>query len=155
MSASQPQSSSPTPAASRPPIPVAAALVFHEHRLLITRRPEGTHLAGLWEFPGGKLEAGETWEAGLQRELREELAIEVEVGPLFCEVTHAYPEKTVQLRFFVCRLASGIPQAIGCSELAWVDRDSLGAHEFPAADREILEQLSHSKLFDKISPKSL
>ncbi len=153
MSAHRPPSS--TPAAPRPAIPVAAALVFHEHRLLITRRPEGTHLAGLWEFPGGKLEAGESWEAGLQRELREELAIEVEVGPLFCEVTHAYPEKTVHLRFFVCRLVSGIPQAIGCSELTWVDRDSLGAHEFPAADREILEQLSLSKLFDKISPKSL
>jgi mutator protein MutT len=130
-------------------------LVFHEHRLLITRRPEGTHLAGLWEFPGGKLEANESWEAGLQREMREELAIEVEVGPMFCEVTHAYPEKTVHLRFFVCRLVSGIPQAIGCSELTWVDRDTLGAHEFPAADREILEQLNSSKLFDKISPKSL
>lgn len=143
-------------AADDPPaIPVAAALVFHNERLLITRRPPGTHLAGLWEFPGGKVESGETWEAALRRELQEELAIDVTPVDLFCEVVHRYPSKTVQLRFFVCEWTSGEPQAIGCSEFRWVTRETLDNHEFPPADREILTRLLQRKTFSANSSKSL
>lgn len=123
------------------PIPVAAALVFHQGRLLITQRPAGKHLGGLWEFPGGKLEAGESWEDGLRRELREELGIEAVVGPLFEEVVHAYPQKTVQLRFHVCGLRSGEPRAIECAAVAWVGPTELSAYPFPPADARLLERL--------------
>ena len=120
---------------------VAAGLVFHQGKLLITQRPAGGHLAGLWEFPGGKLEPGETWEAALRRELKEELAIEVEVGGEFFRVRHSYPEKHVHLRFFWCRLVSGVPQAIGCADLAWVTAGELERYVLPEADRQLLEDL--------------
>ncbi|MCW5556493.1 MAG: 8-oxo-dGTP diphosphatase MutT [Verrucomicrobiae bacterium] len=120
-------------------IAVAAGLVFRAGRLLITRRPEGAHLGGLWEFPGGKLEPGESWEEGLIRELAEELGVTVRVGRLVSEVTHAYPDRTVHLRFFACTLIAGEPRPIGCSELAWVTRDGLEAHSFPAADAAVLD----------------
>jgi 8-oxo-dGTP diphosphatase len=80
-------------------IDVAAALVFHKGKLLITQRRPDDHLPNLWEFPGGKVEAGETFEECLVREIREELGIEISVGELVEDLTHAYPEKTVRLLF--------------------------------------------------------
>jgi mutator protein MutT len=126
---------------------VAAGLVFEGGRLLITQRPPGSHLAGLWEFPGGKLESGESWEQALVRELHEELGIEVVVGREFCRVQHAYPQREVHLRFFVCRIASGIPKPIGCSAVAWVGPEELGRFEFPEADRHLLDQLPQAPEF--------
>jgi len=123
------------------PIDVAAGLVFHQQKLLITQRPVGTHLAGLWEFPGGKLEQGETFEKCLARELREELAIEVALGQLFEEITHEYPERTVHLKFFLCRLAKGRPRAIGCAAFEWATRDCLAPRDFPSADKRLLRRL--------------
>lgn len=120
---------------------VSAGLVFHSGKLLITQRYSNSHLGGLWEFPGGKREPGETFQQCLARELREELGIQVEVGALFEEVTHAYPEKTVHLQFFLCRLTEGDPQPLGCAALKWVTRDDLTAHEFPAADASLLLKL--------------
>ena len=98
-------------------------------------------MAGLWEFPGGKVEPGETWTSGLKRELREELASEVEVGDLFEEITHTYPNKTVQLRFYVCRWLGGEPRPVECAAVAWVTRIELSRHEFPPADARLLERL--------------
>lgn len=109
--------------------------------MLVARRPAGTHLAGLWEFPGGKLEAGEDWIDALRRELREEIGIEVVAGPLVEEILHAYPEKTVRLRFYRCDWMSGEPRPIGCDAIDWLKRDELGKHEFPAADRRLLDML--------------
>ena len=125
-------------------IEVAAGLVFHEGRLLITQRPPTGHLAGLWEFPGGKRELGESYEACLRRELKEELDIEVEPLRLAREIEHSYPEKTVRLRFIVCRWISGTPQAIGCQSFAWVQCEKLGNFTFPDADRQLLEELRNS-----------
>ncbi len=122
-------------------IDVVAGLVFRDGRLLITQRRAGSHLAGLWEFPGGKLDPGEDWIPALHRELREELAIAVEVGPLVEELTHAYPEKTVRLRFYRCDWKEGEPQALDCAALAWVGPDEFGRYEFPAADGRLLERL--------------
>lgn len=130
------------PAPSPIVIEVAAGLVFHDHRLLITQRPPGSHLAGLWEFPGGKREAGETWEDCLRRELAEELGIGVEVGRLHTDLSHAYPEKTVHLRFYLCALRAGAPQALGCSAFAWVERRELAHYEFPPADARLLAELA-------------
>ena len=122
-------------------IEVAAGLVFREGRLLITQRPAGGHLAGLWEFPGGKREANESFEDCLRRELMEELGIEVEVGELVESITHSYPEKTVHLRFFRCAWKCHEPQALGCPAFRWVNAAELAGYEFPAADTQLLERL--------------
>ena len=122
-------------------IDVAAALIFRDGKLLITRRRDDAHLGGLWEFPGGKREPGETFEQCLVRELLEELGVETSVGGLFEEITHAYPEKTVRLKFFICRLARGEPQPLGCAAVKWVGKSELEHHEFPAADAKLLEKL--------------
>ena len=126
---------------TRNPIEVSAGLVFRNGRLLITQRPPGSHLAGLWEFPGGKRHEDETWEDCLRRELREELGLEVEIGDVIEELTHAYPDKTVHLKFFRCRWSPPEPRPLGCSAFRWVTRDELSTYEFPAADARLLDLL--------------
>jgi mutator protein MutT len=125
-------------------IEVSAGLVFRGSKLLITQRREDSHLGGLWEFPGGKREGNETFEECLIRELREELGIEVEVGEVLESLTHAYPEKTVVLKFFRCRWKANEPQAIDCGDLRWVTAAELRDYEFPAADAHLLEMLRTS-----------
>ena len=107
----------------------------------MTRRPEGVHLAGLWEFPGGKCEPGESLEACLAREIREELLCEVRVGAEILATTHEYPERTVELHFFACEM-HGEPSAALGQELRWVRRRALAELDFPPADRELIERLS-------------
>ena len=126
---------------NRKSIEVSAALIFHGDKLLITQRHAGAHLGGLWEFPGGKREAGETFEECLVREIREELGVEISVGELFEEIHHDYPEKSVRLKFFLCRLIAGEPQPLDCAAVKWIDQAGLAAHEFPAADGRLLEKL--------------
>jgi mutator protein MutT len=118
--------------------------VFRSGRLLITQRPEGGHLGGLWEFPGGKREDGETFESCLARELGEELGIKVEVGELIESLVHTYPEKTVRLCFFRCRWLRCEPQPLGCSAFAWIRVDQLDAYAFPPADAKLLTRLRSS-----------
>ena len=125
-----------------PRIEVAAGIVVRDGLLLITRRPPGTHLAGLWEFPGGKRHVDESWESCLVRELQEELDTRVEVGRLRYETEHAYTEKTVHLRFFECRVLEGEPRPVECAELAWVRPTDLERYTFPEADRELVALLS-------------
>lgn len=123
---------------------VVAGLIFQNGRLLVTQRRAGDHLGGLWEFPGGKLETGETAEEGLARELREELGVEVRVGARLAVVEHRYPERSVRLQFFRCTLLRGEPQPLGCAAIAWVTAEELGRYEFPAADVQLLAQLRES-----------
>jgi mutator protein MutT len=125
-------------------IEVAAGLVFRNGKLLITQRHAGAHLGGLWEFPGGKLEGNETFEQCLVRELREELGIEVDVGEVLESLTHTYPEKTVILKFFRCRLKQNEPRAIDCLDFKWVRAVELRNYEFPAADARLLQKLEGS-----------
>jgi mutator protein MutT len=122
-------------------IDVAAALVFRDGKLLITQRHADAHLGGLWEFPGGKREREETFEQCLARELREELGIEVAVGELVESLTHAYPDKTVHLRFFRCRWLAHEPQPLGCPAFKWVRAAELKDYAFPAADARLLDTL--------------
>ncbi|MBC8094456.1 MAG: 8-oxo-dGTP diphosphatase MutT [Akkermansiaceae bacterium] len=125
-------------------IEVSAGLVFREGKLLITQRYADSHLGGLWEFPGGKREAGESFEQCLIRELREELGIEVKVGEVIQSLTHDYPGKTVHLKFFRCRWLTNEPRALGCPAFKWVGSGELKHFEFPAADARLLERLANS-----------
>jgi mutator protein MutT len=137
------------PTGPAPTIDVAAALVFHEGKVLITQRYAGAHLGGLWEFPGGKREPNEPFEACLRRELREELGIEVAVGKLVESLTHAYPEKTVHLRFYRCRWTAHEPQPLGCPAFKWVTAGELEDYAFPAADARLLGMLKqNARLWD-------
>jgi 8-oxo-dGTP diphosphatase len=123
------------------PIEVAAGLIFRGGKVLITQRHPEAHLGGLWEFPGGKREANETFEEGLARELREELGVEVTVGALIESLTHAYPEKTVHLKFFRCQWKANEPQTLGCAAFKWVAAGELEGFAFPAADARLLQKL--------------
>src|SRR5580704_17671071 len=125
-------------------IEVSAALIFRNGQLLITQRHATAHLGGRWEFPGGKREPGESFEACLIREIREELGVAISVGELFEEIAHAYPEKSVHLKFFLCKLLSGEPQPLDCAAVKWIEKAGLDAHEFPAADAQLLEKLKSS-----------
>lgn len=122
-------------------IEVSAALIFHHGKLLITQRHTNAHLGGLWEFPGGKRESNETFEQCLIREIREEIGVEISVGRLFEEISHTYPEKSVHLKFFSCQLISGEPQPLDCAAVKWIAKAELAAHEFPAADAQLLVKL--------------
>lgn len=122
-------------------IDVTAGLVFRDGKLLITQRKLDSHLGGLWEFPGGKLEFDESFETALVRELDEELGIDVEVGGLIEEITHDYPEKSVHLKFFKCRHLNREPHPHDVHALAWISVGELDEYEFPAADAKLLDKL--------------
>ncbi len=122
-------------------IDVGAGLVFRAGRLLITQRPPGGHLGGLWEFPGGKKEPAETFQDCVRRELAEELGIEVEVRECLAAVEHSYPEKVVHLRFYRCVWRDCEPQKLGCHDFAWVDAAELAKFKFPPADMPMLQRL--------------
>ena len=129
---------------NEPIIEVSAGVIFRDGKVLITRRPAGAHLGGLWEFPGGKRRAAESFEACLIRELREELGIEVSVKELIEKLRHKYPEKTVHLQFFRCVWKEHEPRTLGCPEFKWVTAGELRQHEFPAADARLLQRLETS-----------
>src|SRR5688572_21094909 len=123
-------------------IEVTAALVQDgAGRYLITQRRRGSHLEGLWEFPGGKLEAGERHEAGLRRELQEELAADFEVNGLVETVRWEYPDRTIVLHFYDCTLVSGTVEPREQQEMRWVTPDELPGYDFPPADRSLIDRL--------------
>ena len=120
---------------------VVAAIVERDDAFLLTLRPDGTHLAGHWEFPGGKVDAHESHTEALRREVFEELDAVVEVGALAHRVTHAYPEKTVELFFYRCELR-GEPKPMMGQQMRWVHKSELAHLPFPEADRELITLLS-------------
>lgn len=122
-------------------VEVAAGLICRDGRYLIARRKAGTHLAGLWEFPGGKREPGESLTECLQRELQEELGIRIDIPIPYRIVRHHYQEREVELHFFRCMIKEGEPAAIECEEIRWVRSEELFRFEFPPADYAIIESL--------------
>jgi 8-oxo-dGTP diphosphatase len=127
-------------------VEVAAGLIRDaEGRYLITQRRRGSHLPGLWEFPGGKLEAGETPAAGLRRELEEELSAAFTVGGLVETVRWEYPDRTVVLHFFDCRLEAGDIVPREQQAMKWVEPAQLADHDFPPADRELITRLGRRR----------
>ena len=122
---------------------VAVALVDADKRILLAQRPEGKQLAGLWEFPGGKLDPSERPEQALIRELREELGIEVQeacLAPLTF-ASHAYPEFHLLMPLYVCRRWEGVPRAMEGQKLAWARINELRNYPMPPADEPLIPML--------------
>jgi 8-oxo-dGTP diphosphatase len=123
-----------------PRLLVTAAVIERDGEFLVTRRPRGAHLEGYWEFPGGKCHDGESLDACLRREIVEELDASVSVHDEIYRVTHPYPDRIVELRFFRCSLA-GEPRPTMGQEMRWVSRADLDTLKFPPADAELIEML--------------
>ncbi|MBC5794423.1 8-oxo-dGTP diphosphatase MutT [Sphaerospermopsis sp. LEGE 00249] len=121
---------------------IGVAVIWNEEKqILIDRRlPTGT-MANLWEFPGGKIEPGETIEECIEREILEELGIKIEVGKHLITIDHTYPHLRVTLTVHHCNYLLGIPQAIECAEVRWVGLDELDNFDFPEANGEIIAAL--------------
>ncbi|MBW4578983.1 MAG: A/G-specific adenine glycosylase [Tildeniella nuda ZEHNDER 1965/U140] len=135
---------------TRPPVPhknIGVAVISNDqgHILIDRRRQEGL-LGGLWEFPGGKVEPGETVEACIQREIREELGIEIAVGDRLIIVDHAYSHFRVTLNVHHCQHLSGEPQAIECDEVRWVTLTDIDQYPFPKANVQIIETLREKSI---------
>jgi len=127
-------------------IAVAAAVVARAGRMLIARRPQGKHMGGLFEFPGGKLEQGEQPEEALARELREELDVRVRVGMPCLNIAYSYPEKDVLLMFYRAEVISGEPKPIEEAEVMWIDPDTWRQYDWAPVDRLFLERLGDEGL---------
>lgn len=126
-------------------VPVVAALIEREGKILIAQRPPKTWMDGYWEFPGGKLNAGEDPREALARELREELGVQAEVGDLEEAVAHSYSDRNVLLLFYWCRILEGEPQGLEGQALRWVSPQDLGAVEILPADLPIVKRLQASR----------
>ena len=121
---------------------VTAAIILKDGLILLTRRRPDAHLPNLWEFPGGKVEPGESLTAALQREIHEELGINIDVGDEYYTTTHRYATKSVELHFFKCTIVDGEPRAIEVAEFCWVKSADLLTYEFPEADLELVKRLA-------------
>lgn len=131
---------------TKTPIPhkhIGVAVIWNDRRdrILVDRRPAKGLLGGLWEFPGGKIEAGETPEACVKREILEELAIKIEVGEHLITVDHAYSHFKVSLHVYYCAHLSGEPQPIACDEIRWVTVAELSELPFPTANVKIIDAI--------------
>lgn len=129
---------------ARKPVPhydVTAAVIWDKDRFLITKRPPHGLLGGLWEFPGGKQERGESLESCLKREIREELAIDIDVCDLLIEVKHAYTHFKITLHVFQCMYRGGVIEMLGCTDFRWIQSNELDQYAFPAADHKVIKLL--------------
>ena len=141
------------------PVHVAVAVIQDASgRVLLTRRPDGAHQGGLWEFPGGKVEPGETFEQALRREIREELGIEVSTHQPLIDLTHSYPDKIVRLDVHKILQYSGNPIGLEGQPLEWVLPENLHQYAMPAADRPICAALKLPRQYlitgpDPITPR--
>lgn len=125
------------------PLPVVAAVLRDaQGRVLLARRLPGGPHGGLWEFPGGKIEPGETPREALARELAEELGIQVAVSDELLAVDHSYPHLRIRLTAYACTLAAGAPAPLHCQEFAWVSPGDLASYPMPEADVPIARKLA-------------
>ena len=120
---------------------VVAALIWDGDRFLACQRPANKARAFLWEFVGGKVEAGETKEEALIRECKEELDVTVTVEDIFMEVTHEYPDLTVHLTLFNAKITEGVPKKLEHNDIQWLTIDEIDRFPFCPADEEILNRL--------------
>lgn len=122
-------------------VPVVAAALIDHDRVLVTQRPSGSHLAGTWEFPGGKREPEEGDHEALKRELVEELDVQAEIDGLVAEIEHAYPAFVVHLRLYAARIVRGTPRPVQVADLRWVTIAEMRALEMPPADGPLVDAL--------------
>jgi 8-oxo-dGTP diphosphatase len=126
---------------SQSTIKVCAAVVLHDDKILITLRPQDKKLGGFWEFPGGKIEVGETSEVALKRELKEELDIEVEIGELLETVHHSYDWGNVVILAYWCRWLGGEIKHLEVADHCWVAAGNLLDYDILAADQPIIQKI--------------
>ena len=125
---------------------IGVAVIWNEQgKILIDKRRQNGLMGGLWEFPGGKIEPGETVEACIKREIQEELGIEVRVGDRLIVIDHVYSQFGVTLTVHHCHLESGEPQPLECDEIRWVSLDELDEYSFPQANIQIINALREIK----------
>jgi A/G-specific adenine glycosylase len=129
------------PTRKRPHYDIAVGVIWRGAEILIAKRPPEGLLGGLWEFPGGKPQPGESLEAAVVREVQEELDVEVAPGAKIATVEHAYSHFEITLHAFRCQYRSGTPKPLGCQEFVWAKTDELDRYAFPAANRRVLEAL--------------
>ena len=122
-------------------VQVVAALIWDQNRFLACQRPAHKARGLLWELVGGKVEAGETKEQALIRECQEELGVTVDVGDIFMQLIHQYPDLTVELTLFHARIALGIPKMLEHHDIRWITVDEIDQYDFCPADTEILDKL--------------
>lgn len=127
---------------NKPHFHVTAGLMQQDGMVLITKRPAGSHLAGYWEFPGGKQEAGETLEECLVREMKEELGVNVRAGKRLLTVNHEYENRIISLYLFQCTHLGGELKPLACEEIRWVHPEDLTQYRFPPPDEKIIELLT-------------
>lgn len=120
---------------------VVAALIWEQEKFMICQRPAHKSNALLWEFVGGKVEAGETKEQALVRECREELGVELTVGEPFIDLVHQYPDITVHLTLFYAAITDGVPQKLEHNDIQWITPEEIPNYRFCPADRVILEKI--------------
>lgn len=120
---------------------VTAAVIEKDDRILIAQREGGSHMEYKWEFPGGKLEPGETLEECIVREIKEELDMKIEVLDIYKAVQFKYMEKDILLLAYKCRLLEGEGRTVECNDFRWVKRDELKNYDFVPADIAIVEKI--------------
>ena len=120
---------------------VAAAFTIRENRVMICQRKPEAHNGLKWEFPGGKLEPGESPEQALARELREELGIEARVGRVCDAIYYRYEDRDVLVLFYLCQIVSGEPRTLDCNAIAWTRIEDLRDYDFAGADRAFVDRL--------------
>lgn len=130
---------------------VVAALIKKDDKILLTQRWPGRHLGLTWEFPGGKVEEGESDQEALERELKEELGVEAEIGTCCFETCHGYGSREVHLLIFRCKLTEGTPRALDVKAMEWADIKTLGTRKFPPADQLFVQELVAGRIsFDEV-----
>lgn len=127
---------------------VVAAVVVREGRFMVCQRRPEAHSGLKWEFPGGKLEPGETPEAALERELFEELGVEARAGRILDAVLHRYPDRDVLVLFYACDILRGEVRNIDCNAVDWATPDALPAYDFAGADRDFIQRNSWRALIE-------
>ena len=124
---------------------VTAAIIRKNGKILICQRPAEKNCGLLWEFPGGKIEAGETGEQCIVRECQEELGITLSVERELTDITYEYPDRIVHLHFYLCSIAAGVPEKKEHNALVWITHSEIDQYEFCPADGEMLRNFSFDK----------